>query len=113
MGRSRCPTHCRFLTSNEGPISSIYAPRGKKQGAALITVIADFQEIAALTVFQRIRGKVVEDQDSDSGEFHDCVRAVAREHFVQKCISSRQFVRGKLVEDFNEVDWHDRFVPAL
>ena len=43
--------------------------RGKDEGAALITVIADLQEVAALAVFQRSHGKVVEHEDIDSGEF--------------------------------------------
>jgi hypothetical protein len=43
--------------------------RGKNERAALIAVIADLQEVAALAIFQWCHGKVVEHEDIDSGEF--------------------------------------------
>ena len=42
--------------------------RGKDQRAALITVVADFQEITALAVFEWSHSKVIEQEDVGPGE---------------------------------------------
>jgi len=61
-------------TIGNGGITDLLMPmgdrclRGKDQRVALVTVVADFQEITALAVFEWSHGKVIEQEDVDSGE---------------------------------------------